>query len=58
MAEFLFDKVESREPAMIYAAHESLHVLTILFLTHTDELNLDMLIEGKFWRLNSKSILN
>lgn len=48
MAEFLFDKVENREPAMIYAAHESLHVLTILFLTHADELNLDMLTEGNF----------
>ena len=48
MAEFLFDKVESREPAMIYAAHESLHVLTILFLTHADELNLDMLTERNF----------
>ena len=51
MAEIVFVKVGSREPAMIYTAHESLHVLnilTILFLTHVNELSLGMLIEGVF----------
>ena len=40
---------ESREPVMIYAANESLHVLnilTILFLAHVDELSLGMLIRS------------
>ena len=42
---------ESRKPAMIYTAHESLHVLnilTILFLTHVHELSLGMLIGELF----------
>ena len=40
---------ESREPALIYTAHESLHVLnilTILFLTQVNELSLGMLIRS------------
>ena len=60
MAEIVFGKVGSREPAMLYIAHESLHVLnisTILFLTHVDHLSLGMLIEVVFWRLNSKKYL-
>ena len=51
MAEIVFGKVGSREPAMLYTAHESLHVLnisTILFLTHVDHLSLGMLIEVVF----------
>ena len=42
---------EIREPAVIYIAHESLYVLTILtilFLTHVDDVSLGMLIERVF----------
>ena len=40
---------QSREPAIVYTAHENLHVLnilTILYLTHVDELSLGMLIRN------------
>ena len=43
--------VGSREPAMIYTAHENLPVFNILitlFLTHVDELSLGMLIDEYF----------
>ena len=51
MAAIVLGKVGSREPAMIYTAHEILHVfniLTTLFLTHVDELSLGMLIDEYF----------
>ena len=51
MAGIVFGKVESREPAMLYTAHESLHVSnisTILFLTHVDDLSLGKPLEGVF----------
>ena len=44
-----WNSFDSREAAMIYTAHESLHVLnilTILFLTHVNELSLGMLIRS------------
>ena len=51
MVEIVFSKVGSIEPAMLYTAHENLHVLnisTILFLTLADDLSLGMLKEGVF----------
>lgn len=51
MAAIALGKVESRETAMIYTAHKSLHILNILttlFLTHMDELSLSMLIDESF----------
>ena len=51
MAAMALGKVKSRETAMIYTAHKSLHILNILttlFLTHMDELSLSMLIDESF----------